>query len=60
MGVSRVADQSDVKNGTPLRLYQVMIFDTHSHILIQGLVGSDKSDVYLPEFKEMVRILCRN
>jgi hypothetical protein len=48
-----VADAKDLTSGTPITIYQVMIFDEPSYILIQGFVGTKVVSEYLPEFKAM-------
>ena len=54
-GYEIVAVAEDVDSGTPLTVYQVILFDDASYILMQGLVGSNIADEYLPEFKAMAR-----
>ncbi len=58
-GYESLAEAEDAKSGTPLILYQVILFDGGSYILIQGLVGAELQDEYLPEFRSMVRSLQR-
>jgi hypothetical protein len=53
-GYEIVADAQDASSGTPLAMYQVMLFDDNrSYILIQGLVGANVRAEYLPEFRSM-------
>ena len=59
-GYEIVADAEDADSRTPLTVYQVVLFDDRSYILMQGLVGADVSGEYLPEFKAMARSLTRN
>jgi hypothetical protein len=54
-GYESLAEAEDAKSGTPLIVYQVMLFDDGSYIRMQGLVGTDLRDEYLPEFKAMAR-----
>jgi hypothetical protein len=55
-GYEIVADAQDASSGTPLAMYQVMLFDNNrSYILIQGLVGANVRAEYLPEFRSMAR-----
>jgi hypothetical protein len=54
-GYEIVADARDTASGTPLAVYQVMLFDDRSYTLIQGIVGTKVRDEYLPEFKAMAR-----
>lgn len=58
-GYELIANASDVASGTPLVVYQVILFEDDSYILIQGLVGAKLSAEYLPEFKTMARSLAR-
>jgi hypothetical protein len=41
--------------GTPLTIYQVMLFEGQSYILIQGIVGTKIRDEYLADFQAMAR-----
>lgn len=54
-GYEIVAEAKDATSDTPITVYQVMLFDGRSYILIQGMVGSKISNDYLPEFKVMAR-----
>jgi hypothetical protein len=54
-GYEIVADAKDTASGTPTTVYQVMLFDNKSYILIQGIVGTKVRDEYLSEFKSMAR-----
>lgn len=58
-GYELVADAEDADSGTPLVVYQVVLFDDGSYLLIQGLVSAKGSTEYLPEFKAMARSLTR-
>jgi len=58
-GYELVADAADADSGAPLVVYQVVLFDGVSYLLIQGLVGASVSAEYLPEFKAMARSLKR-
>ncbi len=59
-GYEIVADGEDTESATPLNVYQVMLYDDGSYILMQGLVGANVAGEYLPEFKAMARSLTRN
>lgn len=63
-GYEILAEGEDFDSGTPLRIYQVILYDDKSYILMQGIVGATIADQYLPEFKSMARSLtrppCRN
>ena len=59
-GYELVADAEDAGSGASLTVYQVMLFDNESYILIQGIVGAELRGEYLPEFKTMARSLARN
>lgn len=54
-GYELLAEGEDTKSGTPLLVYQVILFNRNSYILMQGLVGTELGDEYLPEFKAMAR-----
>jgi len=53
------ADAEDAKSGIPLIVYQVILFEDDSYIVIKGLVGAELSADYLPEFKKMAHSLTR-
>lgn len=59
-GYEIVADGENADSGNPLKVYQVVLYDDGSYILMQGLVGANVADEYLPEFKKMARSLTRN
>jgi len=52
-GFESIADAEDRKSGTPLVVYQVMLFPPDSYVVMQGLVGAEKAEEFLPEFKGM-------
>jgi hypothetical protein len=54
-GYELLAEGEDTKSGTPLLVYQVILFNKNSYILMQGLVEAKLGDEYLPEFKAMAR-----
>jgi hypothetical protein len=54
-GYEIIADAKDLTSGTPITVYQVMLFKDRSYILMQGIVGTKAGDEYLPEFKAMAR-----
>jgi hypothetical protein len=54
-GYESVAAADDAKSGTPLAVYQVMLFNGNSYFLMQGLVGTELQGEFLPEFKAMAR-----
>ena len=58
-GYEFVAEGKDADSGTPLTVYQVILFDDGAYIVVQGLVGTRLRDTYLPEFKSMARSLKR-
>ena len=58
-GYESFAEAEHADSGTPLVLYQVVLFDEGSYILMQGLVGAKLSDEYLFEFRAMARSLTR-
>ena len=54
-GFESLAEAKEARTGTPLCLYQVMLFDGESYILMQGHVGTKLRDEFLPEFKAIAR-----
>lgn len=58
-GYEILAEGEDADSGTPLKVYQVLLYDDGSYILIQGLAGANVADDYLPEFKAMAQSLTR-
>lgn len=59
-GYEIIADAESTDSGTAIKIYQVILFDENSYILMQGLVGVTAADIYLPEFKSMARSLKQN
>jgi hypothetical protein len=58
-GFESTADAQDDKSATPIVVYQVMLFDDSSYILMVGMVGKDRADQFLPAFKQMALSLKR-
>ena len=58
-GYEIIADAEHAETGNPLSVYQVILYDDGSYILILGRVGADAAEEYLPEFKAMARSLKR-
>jgi hypothetical protein len=58
-GYESVATAKDKTSGTPLAVYQVILFEGEGYVLMQGLVGSARSETYLPAFRAMARSLKR-
>ncbi len=58
-GYELLANAEDSGSGTPLAVYQVILFDDNSYLLMQGIVGAKTKTKYLPEFKAMARSLKR-
>jgi hypothetical protein len=54
-GYEITATAVDADSGTPIVVYHVMLFGDRTYFLMQGLVGVQLSDEYLPEFKRMAR-----
>jgi hypothetical protein len=54
-GYEILADAKDATSDTPIVVYQVMLFDNRSYILMQGLVGTNVRTEYLPVFQSMAR-----
>ena len=49
------AEATHSKTGVEVVIYQAIVFDGDSYVLMQGRVGKEMSEDYLPEFKEMAR-----
>jgi hypothetical protein len=58
-GFESLAEAEEDLSGTPLIVYQVILFDEGSYILMQGHVGTKLRDDFLPEFKAIARSLRR-
>ncbi len=58
-GFESLSEAEEDLSGTPLVLYQVVLFDEGSYILMQGHVGAKFRDDFLPEFKAIARSLRR-
>jgi hypothetical protein len=56
-GYETIAEAKDKQSGTPLAVYQVILFVDDAYILMQGMVGIDLSEEYSPEFKAVARSL---
>jgi hypothetical protein len=56
-GYEIVADAQDPTSGTPITIYQVMLFDNKSYILIQGMIGTKIRDEYLPEYNGSLAVM---
>lgn len=41
--------------GIPVVLYQAIVLHEESYYVVQGFVGADLADVYVPEFKKITR-----
>jgi hypothetical protein len=54
-GLESLAKAEDPKSDIPIVNYQVMLFTEDSYILIQGLVGAEQREKYIPAFKTMAR-----
>lgn len=48
-----LADAKDMKSGAAIRLYQVIAQDGDGYFIVQGLVGADRADAMLPEFRRV-------
>lgn len=49
-----VADARDLETGTPLMVYQTVVLEGERYYIMQGLVGTEQADKYLPVFREIV------
>jgi hypothetical protein len=54
-GFESLAEAEEEMSGTPLVLYQVVLFDEDSYVLMQGHVGTKLREEFLPEFKAIAR-----
>jgi hypothetical protein len=52
-GYEIIAEGEDSDSEIPVVVYQVMLFDGDSYYLMQGLVGMQQAEEYLPEFQAM-------
>ena len=55
-----VADAADAEDGTPVKLYQLVLAEGRHYILVQGFAAPDKAAEFIPEFREVARSLRRN
>jgi hypothetical protein len=53
------ADAVDTESSTQLRIYQIVIPETNSYLLFQGIVGADRAADWLPYFQTVARSLRR-
>jgi hypothetical protein len=58
-GYEITATATDAKTNGPLTVYQVMLFDEKSYILMQGMVETPQGEAYLAEFKAAARTFKR-
>lgn len=58
-GYESLAEAEDATSGAPLIIYQVILFDPGSYIILQRLVGAELSGEFVPEFKALARSLRR-
>jgi hypothetical protein len=59
-GYESLAEAQDAESAAPLAVYQVILFDGDSYLLMMlGRVGAELRDEYLPEFKAMALSLKR-
>jgi hypothetical protein len=58
-GYESIANATSASTGVPITAYQVVLFDEECLYVMQGLVGSDLRDEFVPEFKSMARSLKR-
>lgn len=52
-GFETIADAEDKSSGTPIVVYQVMLFGDNSYIVMAGIVGKARADEFMEAFKEM-------
>lgn len=53
------AEARDQASGTPLRVYQLLLANSRQYFLVQGLVGADQAEHFLPQFRAIGRSLRR-
>jgi len=53
VGYELLADGADRETGAPMRLYQVIAADPGGYYIMQGLSGRDRTDTFVPQFREM-------
>ncbi len=53
------AEARDQASGTPLRVYQLLLANSRQYFLVQGLVGADQFERFLPQFRAIGRSLRR-
>jgi len=58
-GYEIVADGNLTKSGNTVKVYQVLLYDDGTYILMQGRVAAHLADEYMSEFKTMARSLTR-
>ena len=58
-GYETLATASDTSTGTPLKVYQAMLFADDHYFILQGIVGDERAGASLPRFREAARSLRR-
>ncbi len=58
-GFESQAEAQDLRSGTPLSVYHVILFPENSYIVMVGLVGREDQAKSLPAFKAMARSLTK-
>jgi hypothetical protein len=48
-----VVSAKDRRSGTPITVYQALVADGDRFFLVQGLVGADKAEEFMPQFREI-------
>jgi len=48
-----VVEARDRRTGIPITVYQVLVIDGDRFFLIQGLVGAEKAEEFMPQFREI-------
>jgi hypothetical protein len=54
-GWEMIARAKHAKTGAGMFIYQVILFDEGSYVLLQGMGGTALRDEFLPEFQDMAR-----
>jgi hypothetical protein len=54
-GYTTTASGEGADAGTPLSIYQVLLFDTSGYCVIQGITPSAKKNTYMPVFEKIAK-----
>lgn len=54
-----IADAVEARSRAPLKVYQVIIAEGGHYMLVQGYVGADRAERFIPQFKSIARSVRR-